>query len=357
MLLLAGISGFAQVSEWPSPEVESMFNQGMTSLNRGNTNEAIAIFQRTLQLAPTSIVTRRSLAMAYQLAGDNKQALKTLDPLFDNKTADETSYRVAAIAYQADQETVKARKVLQNGIDKFKSSGMLYHELGLVYESEENYEDALKTWLEGLKKDRNYHLNYYEAAMAYMRTDNAIWPILFGEIFILKEPTTRRAEETRIMLLDAYKKLFFSPLKKGEESKNIVSNAPANFEQAVEQTFQKLFYLVSDGITTENLTMLRTRFIIDWSAQYQERYPYSLFRYQEQLITNGHFDAYNQWLWGKVENAQQFAAWTQSFQAEMSSLDSYLKDNPLQLIPSDDYNNQRSFRNLFQKQDKKTGKR
>lgn len=352
-LLSATLTASAQ--EWPSPEAEEMYQQGMSSLGRGNAQEAIAIFQRTLQVAPNSFVVRKSLAQAYQVSAEYDNANTVLAPLFSNQDADAECYRISAQAYAGLKDDTKAKKILSDGIDRFPKAGVLYYELGLLYEQQNDLERALKSWLDGIAHDENYHLNYFEAAMAYMRTDNAIWPIIYGEIFVNKEPNTQRGFQARVLLLDAYKKLFFTPSKNvaGDQPYNA---APSNFEDAVKQTYTSLFFVVSDGINTENLTMLRSRFLINWSNNFAARYPFSLFDYQEKLVRNGYFDAYNQWLFGKLENAKQYELWTASFDDEMTSLEQNRQKAPLKMGPEDNYNKQRNFKNLFPKE-KPAGKR
>lgn len=346
-LLLTGMvyTVNAQVHEWPSPEAEQMYNQGMNSLSRGNAQEAIAIFQKTLQVAPRVFAVHRSLAQAYQVAGEHTNAIKVLDPLFAAQEADAECYRIAGQAYAGNNDFNKARKILHEGIGRHAKAGMLYYELGVLYEKQDDLERALKSWLDGIANDENYHLNYFEAAMAYMRTDNAIWPIIYGEIFVNKEPNTQRGFQARILLLDAYKKLFFTP------SKNVTGEkpfgyTPATFDEAVKQTYLSLFFVVSDGITTENLTMLRSRFIISWKNNFASRYPFSLFDYQENLMRNGYFDAYNQWLF-KVENPKSFELWSASFSEDMARLQKNMAADPLKMAQTDDYNRQRNFKNMF----------
>jgi len=70
--------------------------------------------------------------------------------------------------------------------------------------------------------------------------------------------------------------------------------------------------LSNKGITTETLTMIRTRFILDWFANYGAKYPFKLFDYQQQLIKEGMFEAYNQWLFGTVENLAAYDNWTKT---------------------------------------------
>ena len=78
------------------------------------------------------------------------------------------------------------------------------------------------------------------------------------------------------------------------------------------QTYEKQASLAERGITMESLNMIRTRFILDWFATYASKYPFRLFDYQQQLIREGMFEAYNQWLFGTIDNLPAYDQWTKS---------------------------------------------
>lgn len=344
--------GSSLAQEWSSPEIEQMYQQGLATLSRGNATEAVAIFQKIIPVEPNNFLVKKSLAQSYQLSGNHKNALLILEPLFVNNKADAECYRVAAHAYTGIQEEKKAQKILAEGIAKNPKSGLLYYEQGNQFKQQKNYEQALKSWLDGIAADPDFHLNYHEAAIAYVQTDQVIWAIIYGEIFVNKEPNTQRGNETRILLLDAYQKLFFTPSKNLNGDLSLV-NTPNDFEEAVKKTYLNLFFVVNDGITTENLSMLRSRFIISWEDNYADKYPFSLFAYHQDMMRNGHFDAYNQWLLGKAENPQQYTTWATTFVDEVTNLDKYRAKKPLRIALSDAYNTNRNFKGLFAE---KTGK-
>jgi len=75
--------------------------------------------------------------------------------------------------------------------------------------------------------------------------------------------------------------------------------------------------VVSDGFTTETLTMLRVRFLMDWFAQYDGEYPFAFFTYQQDLIKNGRFDVYNEWLFGAAESETEYRAWNLYHEGDM----------------------------------------
>jgi tetratricopeptide (TPR) repeat protein len=330
---------------WPSPEAQQMYNQAKNYLSMGQFQQAIATYQQAIQLAPAKMVLYRDLGKAYFLTSNYSDAEKILEPVLKSDEADAQSYQIMASCYAASGEKRKARNTLQSGIERFPSSGLLYHDMGKMYEEENSLVYALEFWLDGIQHDPAYHINYYEAARMYMLTNKPVWAILYAETFLNIERHTQRADDTRKMLLDAYTRFFYDvPTgdvpKFGEAKKQQVA-ATASFEEAVKQTMMREAPAIRDGITPETLTMLRTRFLMDWFAKYAGRYPYKLFSYEDQLTRNGFFDIYNESLFGKAANPQEFDAWNKFHQGAGAQLEKWVSDNPLHPANTDFYNDKK----------------
>ncbi len=106
------------------------------------------------------------------------------------------------------------------------------------------------------------------------------------------------------VLLEGYKKLFTErDLQKNQDVKNPFILAWLN-------VMAPLSFTVKDGLTAESLTVLRTKFIINWFNTYPTNYPFRLFDYQRQLLKEGMFDAYNEWIFGAAGNLPVFQTWT-----------------------------------------------
>lgn len=338
LLFIAFASTAQPVINWPSPEVEQMYHQAREMHSNGKLLEAIAVYRRAIQIAPDILVLYRDLGQAYYVAGNYEDAIKTLEPIIKSGEADDQAYQALAASYAATDEKKKAKNMLTTGIDRFPHSGLLYHELGMLYFDEP--EHALKTWLEGIEADPAYHVNYYEAAQMYMQTNKPVWAVIYGEMFINMEQQTARSNETRSMLIAAYKRLFnilaldevpkFGGSKKGNE--------PKTFETAVFNTYMKLSPVVTDGITTENLTMLRTRFMMEWTHQFAATYPFTLFRRYDAMLRNGYFDIYNEWLFGRAESMTEYETWKKFHPEAVPHFEEWLKQHPLQPTAEDFYN-------------------
>jgi tetratricopeptide (TPR) repeat protein len=343
LLLLCSWSGSRAQIVWPSPEVAQMYQHARGLMTAGSLNQAIVAYQQIVPLAPGVMEVYRDLGRLYYLTGAYDEANKTLSSVIAADAADRETYQIAAASWAAQKEYKKARSVLEQGISRFPEAGILYHELGRQYDDRNEPEQALAAWLNGIQADPSYYVNYYEAARSYMAAGRVIWAILYAETFLTREHQTPRAQETRKMLLAAYKRLYRTPRLNAapQYGKGAGTVPPKSFEEAVEQTFLKLAPIVSDGFSTENLIMLRTRFIIAWTQTYARQYPFSLFSWHERLLQEGYFDAYNQWLLGKVENAQVYDAWNSFHKGAVERMLAWTEQYPYRPVTGEFYNDKK----------------
>jgi hypothetical protein len=149
------------------------------------------------------------------------------------------------------------------------------------------------------------------------------------------ESLSQRGTAMKQLLLDAYKEKLFAEtdLLKGEE------NNKSNFAKAYLETMNKQTSIANKGITIESLTMIRSRFILDWYNTYGKRFPFKLFEYHKQLMQEGMFDAYNHWLFGPVDNLAAYDAWTKTH-AEAHTAFTNFQKNRVFKIPVNQYYNQ-----------------
>ena len=137
---------------------------------------------------------------------------------------------------------------------------------------------------------------------------------MYGEIFLNIEPQSVNSAEIKNILLEGYKKLFSEV---NLENNNTGKNA---FTTAFLQIMNKQSALASVGINTESLTMIRTRFILEWHSSFSGQFPFKLFELQQQLLKEGMFDAYNHWLFTATQNLPLYQNWTITHAAEYNDL-------------------------------------
>lgn len=270
----------------------------------GDHDNAILVLNKALQSEPESEQLLQDLAMAYFYKKDYAQARTAAEKLLQKNDLDVQSYQVAGNVYRALEEVKEADKLYKRALKKYPASGALYTEYGeMLWGKNDN--GAIGVWERGIEMDPSYAGNYYHAATYYFYTKDKVWSIIYGEIFVNMEYLTERAREVKEQLLKAYKEKLFLPA--GDEAKNATP-----FAKAVSETYNKQSSLTTKGITLDALTMIRTRFILDWYAAHNSRFPLRLFDYQQQLLRSGMFEAYNQWLFGPVDNLAAFEQWTKA---------------------------------------------
>jgi len=300
-------------------------------MKQGDFDNAILVLNRALQSEPNNLDLQKDLILSYYYKRDYSNALEKVKTALDRDDADVVTYQLAGNVYKALEQPKDAEKLYKRALKKFPSSGALYSEYGELLWATKDF-DAIAQWERGIKEDPSFAGNYYNAALFYYYTKDKVWSLLYGEIFVNMESLTERAVAMKKLLLDGYKqKLFADADMMAGTGKNT-----SDFTKAFLQTAGKEASLVNKGITTETLTMIRTRFILDWFATNAAKYPFKLFDYQQQLLKEGLFEAYNQWLFGTVESLPAYDNWIKTH-AEAHTAFTTFQKNRVFKIPAGQY--------------------
>lgn len=275
-----------------------------TFMRSGDFDNAILVLNNALKQDANNLELKKDLVLAYTYKRDFAKALDVVKPMVEESDADEQTYQVAGNVYRALALTKDGEKMFKKALKKFPNSGPLYSEYGEMLWDNKDY-SAINQWEKGIDVAPSFAGNYYNAASYYYFTKDKVWTLIYGEIFVNMESLTERSTEVKKMLLDTYKQKLFTDVDSKDKNKG-------EFEKAVAETYNKQSSLTTKGITLESLNMIRTRFILDWYANYAKKFPFKLFDYQQQLIREGMFEAYNQWLFGPVNNLAAFDQWTKA---------------------------------------------
>ncbi len=309
--LLSGLSCFAQ------QDSKELQENAKAYMRQGDYDNAALLLIKAMEQSPSDLSIAKDLALNYYFQKENTKALETIKPLLDRPDVDDQSFQIAGNIYKALDQAKEADAMYKKGIKKFYKSGALYNEYGELLSSAQNT-SAINQWEKGIEMDPGYSGNYYNAAKYYYFTTDKIWSIIYAEIFINIEPLSARTVEVKSVLLDSYKKLFQDDLLKNMEGKN-------DFEKAFIQSMNKANEVAQSGINAETLTMIRTRFVLDWFEKYAAKFPLRLFEYHQQLLREGIFPAYNQWIFGATENLSAYQSWTNAHATEYTDFSNFQK--------------------------------
>jgi Tfp pilus assembly protein PilF len=321
------LASFAQTED-----PNTLHETAKTFMRSGDFDNAIIVLTRALKLDSKNLELQKDLVMSYYLKRDYVKALDGIEAIIDRDDADVVTFQIAGNVYKALEQVKDCEKVYKKGLKKFPRSGPLYSEYGELLWAAKDY-SAIDQWEKGIEVDPGYSGNYYNAALFYFFTKDKVWSLIYAEIFVNMESLGERGAAMKQMLLQGYKEKLFADadLMKGEEKNK------SEFARAFLQSLSKQASLTNKGITTETLTMIRTRFILDWYENYAAKYPFKLFDFQRQLLQEGMFDAYNQWLFGPVENLAAYDNWTKTHAEEYNAFDTFQHSRVFKMPPGQYY--------------------
>jgi Tfp pilus assembly protein PilF len=310
---LLAITSFAQPED-----VKTLHETAKTFMRSGDFDNAIIVLTRALKQDSDNPDLQKDLVMSYYLKRDYARALDGVKALLDRDDADVVTYQLAGNVYKALEQPKDCEKIYKKGLKKFPRSGPLYSEYGELLWSSKDF-SAIEQWEKGIQVDPAYAGNYYNAALYYFYAKDKVWGLLYGEIFVNMESLTERGAAMKQLLWQGYKEKFFAEtdLMKGEEKNK------SEFAKAFLQTMNKQSSLANKGITVETLTMIRSRFILDWYDANAAKFPFRLFDYQQQLLREGMFEAYNQWLFGPIENLPAYDNWTKTHAEQYTAFNTF----------------------------------
>ena len=304
-LLIFSISGYSQ-------DVSELQETARSFMRQGDFTNSVLVLTKANQIEPQNMSVAKDLALSYYYQKSFEKALKTIKPVVESPQVDDQSFQIAANIHLSLSNFKEAETTYKNGLKKFPSSGPLYNDYGeLLWGMQDS--KAINQWEKGMELDPSFPKNYYNGTRYFYLTGELIKCILYGEIFLNMDPLNAKSPEIKDIILDCYKRIF--------TYKDILteSKAISPFEKTFIETLNKQSNLASFGITVDVLTMVRARFILDWFQNSDSKFPFFLFDYQRQLLQEGMFDAYNQWLFGSSTNLKSFQAWVSANSEQYSN--------------------------------------
>lgn len=326
--LLCGLLVLFQVQA-QEPDAAQLHETAKQFMRAADWNNAVLVLNKALLQDPENLSIHKDLALTYYYQRDYAKAKSTIQPLTERDDADVQVFQIAGNVYKALEEIRDCEKMYRKALKKFPDAGVLYAEYGELLWLQKNY-DCIQQWEQGIQNDPNFARNYYFAARYYYFTTDKIWAIVYGEMFINMESYSSRTAEIKSLLLEAYKKFYI------QDPKAPVSKTKNEFTEAYARIMEQNSSVIQSGITTETLTMLRTRFILDWYDQYADRFPFRLFEHHRQLLREGMFDAYNQWIFEAAGNLASYEKWTR-LNAEKYKEFSHFQKSKLFKVPTGQY--------------------
>jgi len=338
--LLTGVAGFAQTNK---EKASLNATQALLLEDSGYFDKAIPLLQESIMLDPDSVIYPYELAVAYYAKEDYTKAQQLLEGLLSHKDLFGTVYQVLGNTYDKTGRRELALETYRNGLDKFPNTGELYLEIGNMYLAKKAYDTALAMYERGIEVNPGFPSNYYWAAKIYCNSDEAVWGMLYGEIFMILERNTRRLEEMGKLLFNTYKKCIrfpkdstfsvsFSPKASypGNNGSN-AGNRNIPFAKNIYEPTLMLAMLREKTVDLATICRIRKYFIEFYIRNnYYQKYPNPLFDFQYRVLKAGFFDAYSHWILYSGDEAEN-NAWIAANKQEWALFIGWFSNNKLLL--------------------------
>lgn len=285
-------------------------------IDEGKYDESIAILKECEKTDPTEHAYPYEIALAYSYKKEYQSAVDQLEKIKNYDGLGPDYYQLLGNNYDYVKNTKKAIATYDEGLKKFPNAGRLYLEKGVILEMDKKYIEAIASYEKGIEVDPMYSSNYFRAALLYLSSNNKLAGLIYGEIFMNLERTTKRTVKMSESLYEAYQK---NITINGNNTKidfcDIVIDANAITDKEIQLPFCAVFgnnfILATVGkteINLESLSAIRVAFIENYFKNDYKKQPNVLLAYQKLLLDNGFLDTYNHYLFQMGAEAE-FSEW------------------------------------------------
>lgn len=246
-----------------------------------------------------------------------------------------TYFQILGNSYDLYHQPDKAIQTYEEGLKKYPNAGRLYLELGVIHTDSKNMNKSLSYFEKGIQVDPDYPSNYYWASKVFSGSNNSVWGLIYGEIFMNLERGSKRTEEISKLLYDTYKQgitiLSDTAYEVSFASNNIdisyltaKDKPPLPFGPMIYEPTLLLSLISEKTIDLNSLSRIRERFIkLYYENGYNMKYPINVFEYQNKVLQTGHMEAYNHWLL-MIGNENEFDNWIKEKENE-SKFDDFIE--------------------------------
>lgn len=340
LLLLSIWMGQAAMAQANKDTADARYNAAIAMMEDGKPAAAIPLLEEAIQLNPEEWGYYYEIAYSKYMQQDYGAVIDITKKLTKRKDINSRVYQLLGNAYDMSGKRDKALDAYEKGLKTFPEAGNLYLERGVMEMGVKDYNKALGYFEKGIEVDPMFPSNYYWAAKIFLSTQEEVWGMIYGEIFLNLERGSKRTDEISKQLYLTYKgEIQFKDDTSVTVSfckQNVMAVSPDgkfNLPFGV-MVYEPVLLLSVAGekiISLSSLNRIRTRFVENYQTMaFAKKTPVVLFDYEQQIKEAGFMEAYNYWILAEGDD-KQFEEWRGEHQKEWEDFILWFKKNPLKI--------------------------
>lgn len=349
LALAFSTTAFAQKKS-KKEQAQELAKTAIEKMDNNELDESIELLKKAKKLDKKDTNYDYEIAYALYKKGNYAESIKILEKIIKDENAHIEYYRLLGNSYDMSGQTDKAIEYYKQGIAKFpEKAGRFYTESGAAEYGRKEYDKAISYWEKGIKAEPYYASNYYKLCSIFSMTDENIWTIFYGELFMNLEMNTARTEEISKLLYDTYQKTYIA--KSETEGEFFMTKNTTVYVDPDEDIKDKnllnfeLTYLTAyatnggfpKGITIQSLYETKKHLHSFWSEKgFDKQYPNKLLDLEKKMINDNVYEAYVYWLLSEG-NIEEFTKWNNMNVGKFESLVAWVKENEIDLKPEYKY--------------------
>ena len=178
-------------------KVATYYNRGVAYSNTGKYTQAIADFDKAIELNPLQSVFYWSRGRIYRLLGDNDRAIVDFNKTIELKPDEALAYYERGIAYANKAQFCEAIADFDKATELNPNDAAMYCGRGVTYSSMGNHDAAIDDFDKAIELDPKNLLAYQNCAFAYRRLGQYEQAIRLAGRAIELDPTCASAYRER----------------------------------------------------------------------------------------------------------------------------------------------------------------
>jgi len=343
-------------------------------MDDGKLEESVTLLTEARKLDPDEPEILYEMALAKYQQQKFEETIKLLKEIIKMKKATGRVYSMMGNATDDMGKPEKAIDIYEEGIKKFPNEGALYLERGVMEMKKKEYNAALSYFERGIAADPQHPSNYYRAAKLFLDSEEEVWGMIYGEIFMNLERGSKRTEEMSKLLYFTYKgeikfetdtsasvsfskasnTIYYDPKKKSKgASDDLLAQMTAVLMGSFGSKYEMNMVLATVGekmINLASLNRIRSKFLAFYNNG--KNRPVVLFDYQQKIKDAGHFEAYNYWLLGQADE-KALDEWVSEHNQQWTDFMKWFKENKLVVTEENTFTREGMSKPAVTKQDNK----